>query len=421
MNSSERNIKIISIALVILAFIMINMPWLKVTGIDAATHDKISSGIDAALAFSNELTDSYDSAEAGFYIDLMKSMKDVALSPTEIFSLSNDLGALANEDVDETPEVKKILNFMMIYKLIFLLTIAAGIYAIVYAIRRKPLLKGFDGFIFPGAMCLLGIAVIVMMFYLNDKAGILNQNIENIFSQYDVEMGKVGFRFSLWLILAIILALPYNVWESVLLRSNAGKKALEKVNMAAEKAGQAIDKGNEKIQGYSASWICPNCGARVSGDALFCSKCGTKRPEEAAKPQPVKQEPKVERPSVCPECGAPISRSDHFCQHCGYSIDEYMKEQEEKAKAEADAAQPEVTPAPAPAEEPEPAPELQEVDLTQEEADNGTIKSVEIPGGKKVRVKLPGGLRDGKKIRLKGMVPKEDGSKEDLILRVRVK
>lgn len=396
MKSSERNIKIISIVMIVLALFMLTRPCLKITGIDSDMREKVKATVDAALAYSAELGESYDRAEYNYYVNMAKSMKDLALSPVEMYSLASDTRAYAKQQGDMDSEGKRIMFYLFLYEILFLLTIAAGIYAIVYAIRRKPLLKGFDGFIFAAFMAALGLFEIILMFYLNSKTGELYDGIGSMLGEFGMD-ADIGFRITLWVIIGVILALPYNVWENVLAKSSAGQKALEKVNQAAEKAGQAIDKGNEKIQEYSTSWICPNCGTRVAGDALFCSKCGTRKPEEAVKPQP-----KVERPSLCPECGAPISKSDHFCQHCGYNIDEYVQAQEEKAESAAQ-------------------PELPIVELTQDEADNGAIKSVEIPGGKKVRVKLPGNLRDGKKIRLKGIIPNEEGTKDDLVLRVRVK
>ena len=49
---------------------------------------------------------------------------------------------------------------------------------------------------------------------------------------------------------------------------------------------------------------CPNCGAQVNDDSLFCTECG----------KPISQG------SVCPHCGASVNEGDAFCQNCGKSI-----------------------------------------------------------------------------------------------------
>ena len=46
-------------------------------------------------------------------------------------------------------------------------------------------------------------------------------------------------------------------------------------------------------------WVCPSCGAAVTGN--FCSKCGQKRPEDET--------------WTCPNCGA--NCTENFCSNCG--------------------------------------------------------------------------------------------------------
>lgn len=67
---------------------------------------------------------------------------------------------------------------------------------------------------------------------------------------------------------------------------------------------------------------CPNCGAQMSDDSLFCTECGKPIPQE----------------NVCPHCGAQVNENDAFCQHCGKSLSEppvgeadYAAETEESA------------------------------------------------------------------------------------------
>ena len=47
------------------------------------------------------------------------------------------------------------------------------------------------------------------------------------------------------------------------------------------------------------AWTCPGCGASAAGN--FCSKCGTKRPDEG--------------PWLCPGCGTECT--ENFCPKCG--------------------------------------------------------------------------------------------------------
>lgn len=59
--------------------------------------------------------------------------------------------------------------------------------------------------------------------------------------------------------------------------------------------------------------LCPNCGAKISKNMLFCSGCGYKLPvvevEEPAKP-------------CCPACGTEITEDSAFCGNCGHRLNE---------------------------------------------------------------------------------------------------
>ena len=46
---------------------------------------------------------------------------------------------------------------------------------------------------------------------------------------------------------------------------------------------------------------CPNCGAQIADDSLFCAECGKEIPQG----------------TVCPHCGASMNDGDAFCQNCG--------------------------------------------------------------------------------------------------------
>ena len=51
---------------------------------------------------------------------------------------------------------------------------------------------------------------------------------------------------------------------------------------------------------------CPNCGAQIIDDSLFCTECGKPIPQG----------------NVCPHCGASVNEGDVFCQCCGKRVDE---------------------------------------------------------------------------------------------------
>lgn len=51
---------------------------------------------------------------------------------------------------------------------------------------------------------------------------------------------------------------------------------------------------------------CPNCGAQIIDDSLFCTECGKPIPQG----------------NVCLHCGASVNEGDVFCQCCGKRVDE---------------------------------------------------------------------------------------------------
>lgn len=56
--------------------------------------------------------------------------------------------------------------------------------------------------------------------------------------------------------------------------------------------------------------ICPGCGKEMSGDARFCSNCGTM----LQKPQPTQEIPQIR---ICRNCGSPLGPGVRFCGKCG--------------------------------------------------------------------------------------------------------
>ncbi len=79
---------------------------------------------------------------------------------------------------------------------------------------------------------------------------------------------------------------------------------------------------------------CPQCGASVEENALFCSKCGYRFPEPApaapapaeaapaaapAEPQPAPAAPAPAK-AFCPQCGKEVAPDALFCPECGAKL-----------------------------------------------------------------------------------------------------
>lgn len=69
--------------------------------------------------------------------------------------------------------------------------------------------------------------------------------------------------------------------------------------------------------------ICPNCGAELKEDDVFCCHCGYKveKPIEDQMPTVETFSPD-ERPQEnrCPNCGAKVEKDSLFCVRCGYRL-----------------------------------------------------------------------------------------------------
>ena len=63
----------------------------------------------------------------------------------------------------------------------------------------------------------------------------------------------------------------------------------------------------------NTTWKCPECGTEHDMDSLFCSVCGTKRPEHSD-PEPGPEQ------RLCPVCGARASSEAVFCVNCGAKL-----------------------------------------------------------------------------------------------------
>ncbi len=69
-----------------------------------------------------------------------------------------------------------------------------------------------------------------------------------------------------------------------------------------------IDDLKQQIKEIEGIEKCPNCGADVPRDALFCNNCGSKIIKEAAG-------------GHCANCGMPLAAGSMFCAHCGTKVE----------------------------------------------------------------------------------------------------
>ena len=93
-----------------------------------------------------------------------------------------------------------------------------------------------------------------------------------------------------------------------------------KMNVPAEYQGvferitqlnQMIVQCQEQIKIIKGVRQCPNCGADVAGNVMFCGNCGYSMP-------PVNQAPA--NGPVCTNCGAPLEADAMFCTNCGAKV-----------------------------------------------------------------------------------------------------
>lgn len=77
---------------------------------------------------------------------------------------------------------------------------------------------------------------------------------------------------------------------------------------------EKIEACQAQIQAIAASSHCPNCGAKIRPDMMFCANCGAKLPQQ--------EPPKAAAQAFCPSCGAPLAEGAVFCTNCGSRVGE---------------------------------------------------------------------------------------------------
>ncbi len=80
------------------------------------------------------------------------------------------------------------------------------------------------------------------------------------------------------------------------------------------KALEKIEQLKNDIQIIRGTDNCPNCGAQIGKDAVYCSECGIKVAGD------VSSESEVIQTKACPHCGLITDVNSAFCTGCGEKL-----------------------------------------------------------------------------------------------------
>lgn len=95
--------------------------------------------------------------------------------------------------------------------------------------------------------------------------------------------------------------------KAIMAQREAEKKA-EEERLAAEREAAKAKKG----------WTCPNCGAILEEDHMFCNKCGFKKSDMPTEPESAVSEPDKK---FCRNCGNELDADAVFCPKCGTRVE----------------------------------------------------------------------------------------------------
>lgn len=85
-----------------------------------------------------------------------------------------------------------------------------------------------------------------------------------------------------------------------------GAELIAQLNELHEK----VEALKAQIQAINKANLCPQCGAKITKDMVFCSGCGCKLPEVEEK-----------QPRLCAGCGAVLEEDALFCTNCGSRVE----------------------------------------------------------------------------------------------------
>lgn len=92
----------------------------------------------------------------------------------------------------------------------------------------------------------------------------------------------------------------------------AGGSMAQGMFAAAQQGGYSVPpvqqgQPQQAQQPQAGGWQCPQCGNACTGEAMFCMRCGTRRPQQQAQLH-------------CPSCGAAAEPGAAFCMKCGTKL-----------------------------------------------------------------------------------------------------
>lgn len=91
-------------------------------------------------------------------------------------------------------------------------------------------------------------------------------------------------------------------------------------------AKNRISDYQNKIDELRGRGKCPNCGATIASEDLFCASCGHKIEKKESQPESDEL--------VCPKCGNRLTVGAAFCIHCGTKVEETLSVSETDVQVE---------------------------------------------------------------------------------------
>ncbi len=239
---------------------------------------------------------------------MAKTLKDGLLSPYEISKILGTVKYIAKQTVKMAKDMDDAFGGLVESE--------------IKAMKKSVRGLGFAAFIYNLMLIIFVVSAILAIYkkVIGKKGFSIVVIIFNIifliaFLIFSLALKSAGFAITAWPFLSLIFAIV----SAIIGRGNA-EPALEgasaegaapaapsikmpnfegALGSAKEGPGKLKTAVADKIPA-SNGWTCPSCGNKCDG--AFCTKCGTKKPEE----------------KFCPNCGEKVTGA--FCTKCGTKI-----------------------------------------------------------------------------------------------------